>query len=72
MNKSVTNEESLESQTPRTTIGLKKATKDRLDRNRAPGQCYDGFLGQMVDLWEKAAENSGSRGASSARGNRGS
>ena len=38
---------------PRTTIGIKIATKDRLDKNRAPGQCYDGFLQQLVDLWER-------------------
>ena len=38
----------------RTTIGIKKTTKDRLDKNRAPGQCYNGFLGQLVDLWERA------------------
>ena len=38
--------------TPRTTIGLRSATKAKLDGNRAPGQCYDGFLCQMVDLWE--------------------
>jgi hypothetical protein len=38
----------------RTTIGVRKATKAKLDRNRAPGQCYDGFLCQLVDLWEKA------------------
>ena len=37
---------------PRTTIGLKMTTKDRLDKNRAPGQCYDGFIWQLVDLWE--------------------
>jgi len=37
----------------RTTIGLKKATKAKLDRNRAPGQCFDGFICQLVDLWEK-------------------
>ena len=37
----------------RTTIGLKMATKDKLDKNRAPGQCYDGFLCQLVDLWER-------------------
>ena len=37
----------------RTTIGLKKTTKDGLDKNRAPGQCYDGFICQLVDLWEK-------------------
>ena len=36
-----------------TSIGLKRATKAKLDRNRAPGQCYDGFLCQLVDLWEK-------------------
>ena len=38
----------------RTTVGLKQSTKEKLDRNRAPGQCYDGFICQMVDLWEKA------------------
>jgi hypothetical protein len=43
----------------RTTVGVKQTTKDRLDKNRAPGQCYDGFLCQMVDLWE--ATNSASR-----------
>ena len=37
----------------RTTIGLKKATKDRLNENRSPGQCYDGFICQLVDLWEE-------------------
>jgi hypothetical protein len=43
----------------RTTVGVKQNTKDRLDKNRAPGQCYDGFLCQMVDLWE--ATNSSAR-----------
>jgi hypothetical protein len=38
---------------PRTTIGLKQATKTKLDENRAPGQCYDGFICQLVDLWER-------------------
>ncbi len=37
----------------RTTIGLKITTKSKLDKNRAPGQCYDGFICQLVDLWEK-------------------
>jgi len=37
----------------RTTIGLRETTKTKLDANRAPGQCYDGFLCQLVDLWEK-------------------
>lgn len=38
---------------PRSTIGLKKSTKARLDRSRAPGQCYDGFLCQLVGMWEE-------------------
>ena len=37
----------------RTTIGLKMFTKDKLDKNRAPGQCYDGFICQLIDLWER-------------------
>ena len=37
----------------RTTIGLKRTTKEKLDNNRAPGQCYDGFICQLVDLWER-------------------
>ena len=39
-----------------TTIGIKLTTKAKLDRNRAPGQCYDGFVCQLVDLWEKTNE----------------
>jgi hypothetical protein len=38
---------------PRTTIALRTATKDRLDKSRAPGQCYDGFLCQLIELWEE-------------------
>jgi hypothetical protein len=37
----------------RTTVGVKQSTKDKLDHNRAPGQCYDGFICQLVDLWEQ-------------------
>ena len=40
----------------RTTIGLRSTTKERLNNNRAPGQCCDGFLCQLVDLWEKTKE----------------
>jgi hypothetical protein len=46
----------------RTTIGLHQATKDRLDKNRAPGQCYNGFIIQLLELWErikKEAEHGG-------------
>jgi hypothetical protein len=36
----------------RTTVGVKASTKAKLDQNRAPGQCYDGFINQLLDLWE--------------------
>jgi len=39
-----------------TTIGIKLTTKAKLDRNRAPSQCYNGFICQLVDLWEKVNE----------------
>ena len=39
-----------------TTIAIWKSTKDKLDKNRAPGQCYNGFICQLVDLWEKTGE----------------
>jgi hypothetical protein len=42
-----------ESEKRRTSIGIRKSTKDKLDKTRAPGQCYDGFIWQMVDLWER-------------------
>ena len=37
----------------RTTIGVTRSTKELLNKGRAPGQCYDGFLYQMVSLWNK-------------------
>jgi hypothetical protein len=37
----------------RTTIALQKATKERLDGSKAPGQCYDGFIGELVEYWER-------------------
>jgi hypothetical protein len=36
-----------------TTIALLKTTKEKIDKIRASGQCYDGFLCQMIDLWER-------------------
>jgi hypothetical protein len=42
---------------PRSTIGLRMSTKEKLDRSRAPGQCYDGFLCQLVDMWEEVNGN---------------
>jgi hypothetical protein len=40
----------------RTTIGITKSTHERLNKNRAPGQCYDGFICQLIELWEKNQE----------------
>ncbi|MDD5122938.1 MAG: hypothetical protein PHX97_06120 [Dehalococcoidales bacterium] len=37
----------------RATLGIKLSTKSKLDKNRAPGQCYDGFICQMIELWEE-------------------
>ena len=39
-----------------TTIGIWRSTKAKLDKNKAPGQCYNGFICQLIDLWEKANE----------------
>jgi hypothetical protein len=36
-----------------TTIALQRRTKEKLDNIRAPGQCYDGFISELVDYWEK-------------------
>ena len=52
----------------RTTIGLKMITKERLDKNRAPGQCYDGFIWQLVDLWEKTNSDDGTDSVISTAG----
>ena len=49
----------MESSSSRSTIGLRRSTKAKLDRSRAPGQCYDGFLCQLVDMWEEVYENNG-------------
>jgi hypothetical protein len=48
----------MESERARSTIGLRTSTKDKLDKHRAPGQCYDGFLCQLVGMWEEAHGNS--------------
>ena len=53
------------------TIAIWKTTKDKLDRNRAPGQCYNGFICQLVDLWEKTGEEKVYSRAGSAEGNLG-
>jgi hypothetical protein len=37
----------------RTTVSICKDTKIRMDKWRADGQCYDGFLSQLIELWER-------------------
>jgi len=54
-----------------TTIAVWKSTKDKLDRNKAPGQCYNGFICQLVDLWEKTGEEKIFSKAGSTGGNQG-
>ena len=39
----------------RSSISLRISTKKRLDMSRAPGQSYDGFLYQMIDMWEETS-----------------
>ncbi len=51
----------------RTTVSVSKDTKARLDKWRAPGQCYDGFLCQIFDLWEKAHNGNGRHETESPR-----
>jgi len=47
----------MENKKTRSTIGVRNSTKAKLDRSRAPGQCYDGFLCQLVDMWDEAHAN---------------
>ncbi len=39
-----------------TTIAIWKSTKDKLDKYKAPGQCYNGFICQLLDVWEQLGE----------------
>ncbi len=55
----------------RTTIGIKRMTKARLDKNRAPGQSYEGFLYQLIDLWERVKGEKENITTGSAGGNQG-
>lgn len=37
----------------RTTIAIRKGTKERLDNSRAHGQCYESFISELVEYWER-------------------
>lgn len=39
-----------------TSIAIWRSTKERLDKHKAPGQSYNGFICQLVDLWKRAVE----------------
>ena len=54
-----------------TTIAIWKSTKDKLDRNKALGQSNNGFICQLIDLWEKTGEEKVFSRAGSAGGNQG-
>jgi hypothetical protein len=41
----------------RTTVSISKDTKTKMDKWRADGQCYDAFLQQTIDLWERMHKN---------------
>jgi hypothetical protein len=43
----------MESIADHTTIAIQKDTKERLNASRAPGQCYDGFINELVEYWER-------------------
>ncbi len=37
----------------RTTIAIHRDTKDLLDSMKVPGQCYDNFLSEIIEYWER-------------------
>ncbi len=36
-----------------TTIAIRKDTKEKLNKNRASGQCYDDFIDDLIEYWER-------------------
>ena len=36
----------------KTTIGISKKTHQRLDDHRAQGQSFDGFINELLDVFE--------------------
>jgi hypothetical protein len=51
MNQPRRTSEIMERTTGHTTIALQKDTKEKLDNIKAPGQCYDGFISELVEYW---------------------
>jgi hypothetical protein len=36
-----------------TTIAIQQDTKNRLNHSRSPDQCYDEFINELVNFWER-------------------
>ena len=48
-----------------TSIAIWKSTKEKLDKNKAPGQCYNGFICELIDMWEQTGTGSSQNRAGS-------
>ena len=46
----------IDAKLPRTTIGIRRTTKERLDHFRAPGQSRNGFVTELLNMWEMLEE----------------
>jgi hypothetical protein len=40
-------------ETLKTTIAIQKITKTRLNDSKAPGQCYDVFINELIEYWAR-------------------
>ena len=48
-------------------VGTSPETFDRLTKLRAPKQVYDGFISQLLDLWEENLRQQGKKPGSAGR-----
>jgi hypothetical protein len=53
MNEMLKDLRTMRNDTIHTTIAIQKDTKERLNDIRAPGQCYDGCINELVEYWER-------------------
>ena len=44
------------------TVRISSETLDRLNKLKAPKQAYDGFIMQLLDLWEENLKKAGPAG----------
>lgn len=45
-----------------TSVRISLETYDRINKLKAPKQALDGFIGQLLDLWEKQKQEAGPTG----------